>query len=67
MAWTFEDDNTSSAQVKAQIEVKQGTSVIYDTGFQSLSSNAGLNGFVLSVSADVAFGVGDCVPAAERA
>ena len=62
VAWTFEDDNPSTAALKVQIVVKQGASFIYDTGFQSLGTNAGLNGFILAISGDVAFGVGDCVP-----
>ncbi len=62
VAWTFEDDNTTSGEIEAQVEVKQGTSVIYDSGYQKLAKNTGYDGYVLAISFDVGFGVGNCVP-----
>jgi hypothetical protein len=60
--WTFEDDNSTSGEISAQVVVKQGTSYVYDSGYVKLGKNTGLDGYILAISFDVAFGVGNCTP-----
>jgi hypothetical protein len=57
--YNFVVSNTAKGAWSAQIEVKQGASVIYDSGLQSLGGTFAAGDIGYS-GADVAFGVGDC-------